>query len=70
MIVRSSALNKDTLEISQAGKYESVTDVFGREVFEVAVDRVIASYDIEDEKNQVLVQPMLEEVTIMCLTAI
>ncbi len=64
LIVRSSALNEDTLEISQAGKYESVTNVFGREVFETAVDRVIASYDIEDEKNQVLVQPMLEEVTI------
>ena len=62
VIVRSSALNEDTMSESQAGKYESVPDVSGVSAFRRAVARVIASYDDGDGGNQVLVQPMLEKV--------
>ena len=64
VIVRSSALNEDTQTQSQAGKYESIANVSGIEEFQAAVERVIASYDDSDPGNQVLVQPMLENVAI------
>ncbi len=62
VIVRSSSLSEDTDSQSQAGKYESVADVCGEEKFAMAVDTVIASYDDDNEANQVLVQPMLTDV--------
>lgn len=65
MIVRSSAINEDTQESSQAGKYESVGHVQGRQNFVDAVQAVIASFDDDNELNQILVQPMLQNVK-MC----
>ena len=62
VIVRSSAINEDTQESSQAGKFESVGHVKGRQAFEDAVNTVIASFDDDNEANQVLVQPMLQNV--------
>ncbi len=62
VIVRSSSLSEDTAGASHAGKYESVAGVQGREAFEEAVEKVIASYDDGNNRNQVLVQPMLENV--------
>lgn len=62
VIVRSSAINEDTIESSSAGKYESITNVCGMEAFASAVDEVIASYDDNNPDNQILVQPMLENV--------
>ena len=41
-----------------AGKFESVFNVKNIEGFVSAVNKVIASYDNEDENNQILVQPM------------
>ncbi len=64
VIVRSSALNEDTAEESQAGKFESIGDVKGKEAFERAVSQVIQSFEDNNEENQVLVQPMLEQVKI------
>ncbi len=64
VIVRSSSLQEDTGEQSLAGKYESVADVSGKDRFAYAVDKVIESYDDGNEFNQVLVQPMLEDVDI------
>ncbi len=64
LIVRSSALNEDTESGSQAGKFESVADVSGEQEFYNAVYTVIASYDDSDPGNQILVQPMLEEVKV------
>lgn len=63
LIVRSSALNEDTAESSQAGKFDSVGNVLGKENFYKAVEKVIASFDDELE-NQVLVQPMLIDVKV------
>lgn len=64
IIVRSSALNEDTSQHSQAGKYTSVGDVTNEKTFADAVNRVINSYEDDNELNQVLVQPMLEQVGI------
>ncbi len=62
VIVRSSSLAEDTDHNSQAGKYESVANVSGEKEFRKAVEAVIASYDDNNEANQVLVQPMLTDV--------
>lgn len=64
VIVRSSSLAEDTSNGSQAGKYESVADVSGTAEFRKAVDTVIGSYDDDNRMNQVLVQPMLADVSI------
>lgn len=65
-IVRSSALNEDTLESSQAGRFESVGNVHlqNRQAFEEAVCTVIESYVDDDGDNQILVQPMLANVKV------
>lgn len=64
VIVRSSALNEDTSFGSQAGRYESVGNISNETEFAEAVERVIDSYDEVNDFNQVLVQPMLENVSI------
>lgn len=64
VIVRSSAINEDTKESSQAGKFASIGNVSGAQAFADAVDAVIASFDDDNEENQVLVQPMLDRVKI------
>lgn len=62
LIVRSSALNEDTATSSQAGKFESVGNVSGYESFCKAVNTVIASFEGGDDNDQILVQPMLQNV--------
>lgn len=62
LIVRSSALNEDTDINSQAGKFESIGNIVDYKGFKGAVQRVITSFDNDDEENQVLVQPMLRDV--------
>lgn len=64
VIVRSSSLAEDTSSNSQAGKYESIANVSGAEEFRKAVETVIGSYDDDSKDNQVLVQPMLADVSI------
>ncbi len=64
VIVRSSAINEDTKESSQAGKFESVANVCGEKAFNEAVNIVMASFDDDNEDNQILVQPMLNNVKI------
>lgn len=63
VIVRSSCKNEDTQDASMAGKFESVADVCGVDAFRDAVDRVIRSYGAGDSSDQILVQPMLKDVT-------
>lgn len=64
VIVRSSSLAEDTSSNSQAGKYESVSNVSGDVEFHQAVEKVIDSYDDNNDMNQILVQPMLLDVHI------
>jgi len=64
IIVRSSALSEDgAASNSQAGKYDSVSNVFGHAALKEAINHVIASFgkDATDD-DQIFVQPMLEHV--------
>ncbi len=64
LIVRSSALNEDSWKQSLAGKNLSVASVPSRDTgkIEKAIELVLASYDDLALDDQVLVQPMLENV--------
>lgn len=62
LMVRSSAVNEDTYLASMAGKFLSIPNVIGIESLIQAVDRVITSYDIPDDRNQVLIQPFLQNI--------
>lgn len=61
-IIRSSALNEDTSENSQAGKFETISNVRSEQEFIKAVEKVIVSFDDNNNDNQILVQPMLTDV--------
>ena len=66
VIVRSSAVDEDTASTSNAGKNLSIPDVRKDvESLKNAIDKVIASYEVTNPNNQVLIQPMLENV-VMC----
>ena len=64
MIVRSSAICEDGFDSSNAGAYISVLDidVTVKEAIHSSVTSVIGSYVDTDPANQVLVQPMIENV--------
>ncbi len=62
LVVRSSAINEDTAEESKAGQYTSVIDVKTRQEIIDAVNTVSASYQNRNEKDQILIQPMLQHV--------
>jgi glutamine kinase len=69
LVVRSSAINEDTHNSSMAGNYESILKVKKNDliILKNAVEIVIQSYtknnQEQDERNQILVQPYLEDVT-------
>ena len=64
LVVRSSALSEDGFGVSNAGAYTSVLNVSRQSEGELraAIEKVIASYPDGHPDNQVLVQPMLEQV--------
>ena len=64
LVVRSSALSEDGFGVSNAGAYTSVLNVCRQSESELraAIEKVIASYPDGHPDNQVLVQPMLEQV--------
>ncbi|CAO3411522.1 PEP-utilizing enzyme [Azospirillum largimobile] len=62
LIVRSSAVSEDQNEQSNAGRYLSLAGIRGRDAVEAAVSGVIASYGDGDPNDEVLIQPMLEDV--------
>ena len=68
VVIRSSSLNEDSLNYSNAGHYKSVLNVMPRgEDIRRAVHEVIGSYTIDshlNKQNQVLVQEQTEDVTI------
>lgn len=64
VIVRSSCRNEDTAAASQAGKYRSILGVplaDGRRLLQALRD-VYESYGAADSSEEILVQPMLEDV--------
>ena len=76
LVVRSSALNEDTVHSSMAGSYESILNVdrTSRSSIKKACLVVINSYlkgnQEREGENQILVQPQLEEVQLsgVCFT--
>ena len=65
LIVRSSAISEDTFENSNAGNYDSVQNVDPRNGLRDAIERVVHSYGTSiNSLDQILVQPMVESVTL------
>ncbi len=64
VIVRSSALSEDSWDESNAGRFESVLDVPSDDTTSLsnAIEQVIDSYHDDNPENQVLVQPMIDDV--------
>jgi choline kinase len=64
LVVRSSALSEDGFVNSNAGAYSSLLNIDGSNALALqeAIRHVIASYSDTNPDNQVLVQPMLEQV--------
>lgn len=65
LVIRSSALSEDGFANSNAGAYSSLLNIEGAnlQALSNAIEHVIASYTDTNPENQVLVQPMLENVT-------
>lgn len=66
VIVRSSSLSEDKLEISNAGKFESILNVASTnsEILQDAIRKVVLSYgDEANDFDEIFVQPMLKNVT-------
>lgn len=65
IIVRSCSTNEDKWNASAAGSYLSVLDIDPKDDKKLlgAISEVFASYDSRTMSDQVLVQPMLNEVT-------
>ncbi len=64
LIIRSSAASEDALTQSRAGEFLSVTGVVGSENLAQAIDRVIASYGVAQNHDEVFVQPQLSDVSL------
>lgn len=64
LIVRSSAINEDSSTQSLAGHFLSITNVRGVDNLKEAISKVIASFNDNNEENQVFIQPMLKNVII------
>lgn len=64
VIVRSSAISEDGFDSSNAGAYKSILNIEtnDKEGIQSSVANVISSYADTDQDNQVLVQPMIENV--------
>ena len=63
LIVRSSSFQEDTLGGSNAGAFKSCLDIFLNYNFTQAVSEVIKSYKHPNPEDQVLIQPMLKNIT-------
>lgn len=63
MIVRSSAQGEDSQSASLAGSFLSVAQVLGRDPLKAAIQQVVDSYKDVNPNHQVLIQPMLTQVT-------
>lgn len=63
VIVRSSSLSEDTENNSLAGKYSSILNVAGCDKIIEAAHKVASEYLDGKMNNQILIQPMIENVT-------
>ena len=65
IVVRSSALSEDSFESANAGMYDSILNVYSGSKNNItsAINTVIDSYPDGNLDNQVLIQPMLKNVS-------
>ncbi|MBL7912846.1 MAG: hypothetical protein JNJ41_17415 [Bacteroidia bacterium] len=64
LVVRSSSINEDGEDISNAGHFESILNVQNNEIkIKEAIDTVIGSYNKEFSGDEVFVQPQLTNIT-------
>jgi glutamine kinase len=64
LVVRSSSRSEDTFTSSNAGGFDSVLNVHPDTGLDDAVNQVIESYITPEDEDQVLVQPMLQDVVL------
>ena len=64
LIVRSSAVEEDKVDSTNAGKYLSIPNVTGMENIEKSINKVFDSYDSKHSSNQVFIQPLLTDIKI------
>jgi glutamine kinase len=64
VIVRSSGKAEDGVEESLAGHYKTIANVFGADQLEHAIATVIKSFGCHNPEDQILIQPMLEKVSV------
>ena len=64
VIVRSSSRQEDTACTSNAGKFESILNVTGKQHIKQAIAQVIDSYETANVDDQVFIQPMVTDVTV------
>lgn len=62
LVVRSSARSEDAFTHSNAGAYTSLLNVDSRQGLDIAIEEVLASYEDLQLDDQVLVQPMVQQV--------
>ncbi len=64
IIIRSSSINEDNSLESNAGKFETIMNVsLDADEINNAISKVINSYNSQNDKDEVLIQPMLEQIT-------
>ena len=64
VIVRSSGKTEDGAEESLAGHYATVAKVLGTDQLEHAISTVVKSFGCYNPEDQILIQPMLEDVLV------
>ena len=64
VIVRSSGILEDGVEESLAGQYTTVAKVVGTDQLEQAIATVVNSFACYNPEDQILIQPMLEDVLV------
>lgn len=64
VVIRSSARSEDGFTASNAGAYTSLLGVELNSEFKESVDQVVASYGKVKSTDQVLIQPMVEDVSL------
>lgn len=64
LIIRSSSAREDNESSSLAGHFDSVLNVKGRSEIKLAIDQVVSGFDRKGNKDEIFIQPMLENVKI------
>lgn len=64
LVVRSSARSEDSFQYSNAGSYDSLLNIHPEDNLEAAIEQVVSSYGAAEDGDQVLIQPMVTNITL------